>query len=905
MNNISIALAGQPNCGKSTIFNMLTGARQHVANYPGITVEKKSGHFKIDDKNINLVDLPGTYSLTSFTQEELVTRNYIIDDNPDIIINVLDASNLEKSLYLTFQLIEMNKPMIIILNMMDAAKSLGYKIDSIELEHILQIPVIEATAKKGIGKKEIENAIIKLLDNMNDGISGYKIGYENIENKIDLISRYLDEKKDLTKRINSRWIALKLLEADKDVIDWVNENNVNIIASLRSGGKNLLDNEKITQQIIASCRYKHADEIVNNVVNRKNQKDSTLTDKIDNILCHKILGPLFLMIFMYLFFQAVIGFDAHIQPHWQKIIGSLRLFIIDLIPAESMIDDGILKTLIGLNIINGAFSLLSYIPMFFILFFLVGIMEDTGYMARIAFIMDRLLRAFGLHGQSVLPLLLGGVGMGGCAIPGIMATRAMKDEKAKLVTRLIVPILNCGAKIPFYLMITAAFFKENAGLVLIIFYLIIFIIVLIVAKILDKFIVSGVKSPFIMELPAYHMPTVSIIIKNAFTKVWMFVKKIVTVIVPFMAIMWVITYYPGLDEESEKIFNNKYEKALKKFEKKSGSDNKYLEYLNDEKSRLAFMKYSDKVDKKLRAIKSEKTESVMDLDDKFKKDNPKYFEAMLLGDESGIKDIDSFDNYRDDYGNNLKPIEDRYISELVELSIKEMNNNPEFYKIVSKGKIYLPKNEIKRIKRFYKEYKENIENIEENERIIEINNKFRSKNPLYYSIIKDGNIKIKKDFIEDKSAAKVEKSFNKGLIRETQKIKQDKKSKTIEVSLGGIFGKAIEPLTKLAGFDWRVNLAFISTFAAKENFVAVINGIFGIKIGDGGMLIGAPWTVLNGICMMIALALFPPCLPTLVLVKTETGKLKWMIFVIIYPIILGYLLSILIYQFGTMLNIGI
>jgi ferrous iron transport protein B len=895
-----ILLAGQPNCGKSSIFNMLTGARQHVANYPGITVEKKIGFYKKYDEKIEVVDLPGTYSLSSFTQEEIVARESILKSkksNIKMVLDIADASNLERNLYLTFQLLEMEVPVLLVLNMIDVIESKGYSFNTEILEKELDVPVVKVSAKKETGKENLyEN-----IKNKNAKISSLKLDYGTLEKDIYNLSKIIEEHYEID--YPSRWVAIKVLESDEQILNELEENKKyfpKIIEILKESEKN---NSAHPSQIIAQIRYKKAEEIINKSLAGAKEDKESFSHKLDKILCHKFFGPLILIFILYLFFQAVLGSDTLIQPKWQLIIGTIREKIISFLPTESLINDGTIKTLVGFNIVNGAFALLSYIPMFLILFILVGIMEDTGYMARIAFMLDKLLKFFGLHGQSVLPLLLGGVGMGGCAIPGIMATRGMKDERAKLVTRLIVPILNCGAKIPFYLMIAAAFFKENAAFMLMIFYGIMFGIVLIIAKLLDSFVVKGEKSPFILEMPEYHMPNMVMIIKDSITKVKCFLTKIGTVIIPFMAVMWVITSIPGLTSEEELYYSEKYQKVQEKFLKQNGEDNPYTKLFSSEENKIAFIEYSEQLRKKTRKIKEKEKQQLDKIDSEFQKRNKDYFEAMALGNSSNISDALEFESFVKEYKEKSNPIKEESLKSYDILSKSELSNNPEFFKIASKGRFNLSEETINELKNFDKEYKKVLKNKNVDSKNILLKELY-VKNPVFFNILKDGKIKIKKDSIDDKNAKETERNFFKIIDSESKEIKKERKEAVVADSIGGKFGKFLEPFTKFAGFDWRVNLAFISTFAAKENFVAVINGIFGISINESGELIGAPWTTLNGICLMIALALFPPCIPTLVLVKTETKELKWMLFVTIYPIFVGYFISIIVYQAGSLLGIG-
>lgn len=895
-----ILLAGQPNCGKSSIFNMLTGSKQHVANYPGITVEKKVGHYKKFDEIIEVVDLPGTYSLSSFTQEEIVARESILgsyEDNVAMVLDIVDSSNLERNLYLTFQLLEMGAPTLLVLNMIDIIKSKGYEFDTKLLEKELGIPIIEVSAKKEIGKDKL----YKYIKESKAGRSSFTMNYESLEKHINKISSIVEKDYDLS--YPSRWTAIKLLEADEEITKLLKSNSKSFEKIIDICNESEKENEAHPSQIIARIRYKYAEKIVKKCIRGNTEKKESITQKADKFLCHKFFGPIILIGILYLFFQAVLGSDTLIQPKWQVVVGGIREKILSYLPVESLINEGTIKNLVGYNIINGAFALLSYVPMFLILFTLVGIMEDTGYMARIAFMLDKVLKGFGLHGQSVLPMLLGGVGMGGCAIPGIMATRGMKDERAKLVTRLIVPILNCGAKIPFYLMIVAAFFKEKAAIMLMVFYALMFLIVLIIAKILDTFVAEGEKSPFILEMPEYHMPNMLMIIKDSLNKVKCFLTKIGTVIIPFMAVMWVITSLPGLPQEKVNYFQKEYKKAEKKFVKKSGEDNPYLKIFETEKNRVGFIAYSGNLRKKIRKIRDKERSQINKIDKEFQKRNISYFEAMALGNSENIDDQASYEAFVNEYKENTNPIKNESLKAYDALSISELNKHPEFYKIANKGRFNLSRENTKALKTFEKKYKK-ISKLE-NQNEIELKlNELQTENPAFFNILKDGKVKIKSDNVSDKNAKNIEKNFFKILVARADELKQERKETLVENSIGGRIGKFLEPFTQLAGFDWRVNLAFISTFAAKENFVAVINGIFGISVDESGQLIGAPWTVLNGICLMIALALFPPCIPTLVLVKTETKKLKWMLFVTIYPIFVGYFMSILVYQLGTLIGIG-
>lgn len=368
-----------------------------------------------------------------------------------------------------------------------------------------------------------------------------------------------------------------------------------------------------------------------------------------------------------------------------------------------------------------------------------------------------------------------------------------------------------------------------------------------------------------------------------------------------MAIMWVITYTPGLSPESEEGYAKEYQVLKEKFIKKAGSKNPYLENFQSEESLVSYVEYGNFIKKKIRVIKDKEGSDINSLDKKYQNKNNAFYEAMVLGDNSSIEDIEGYDSYVSQYRKDLDPIKAESLHKLSKLSEKELLKNSDFYSVASKGKIYLDSEKLKQLKAYQKKYEKNLNSFD-GEELESLKEEMKMENELFFTLMSRGKIKVKKTYLENKAAAKLEKSFSRTLIKGANKIKKARKDELVENSFGGSFGKLIEPVTKLAGFDWRVNLAFISTFAAKENFVAVINGIFGISVNADGVLVGAPWTKLNGICMMIALALFPPCIPTLTLIKTETGKVGWMLFVTIYPIILGFMISILVFQLGTLLG---
>ena len=426
MEQILTVLAGQPNCGKSTIFNMLTGARQYVANYPGVTVEKKAGSFVHGDTRVELVDLPGTYSLASWSPEEMAARQFIVEEDPAQIVAVLDASTLEKSLYLCLQLLEMRRPTLAVLNMMDVAAKRGIRVDADALSRALGIPVIQTQASKGIGKQELYSAITA-----RHGRSGSAeiVDYGELETDIREITRLLPRQG--VKGYPSRWFAIKLLEQDslaEGLLASVDTEDGRIAALIRQCRESWATRHgEDMVRSIAHARFAQARDIAARCSERL-EFVTSVTEKVDAVLCHRFWGPLILLGILFVFYQASVTLGNYLAAQVWPVWGKLEVWAAAVLPQQGFLEDPVL-TALGLWIVKSITAVLNYLPIFVIMFALVAILEDSGYMARIAFILDRIFHRFGLHGQSTLPLILGGVYVGGCAIPGVIATRAIPDER--------------------------------------------------------------------------------------------------------------------------------------------------------------------------------------------------------------------------------------------------------------------------------------------------------------------------------------------------------------------------------------------------------------------------------------------------------------------------------------------
>lgn len=552
---IKIALAGNPNCGKTTIFNNITGAKQHVGNYPGVTVEKKEGHRTFNGKDLLFVDLPGTYSLTARSLDEVVARNVIINEKPDIIVNVLDASNLERNLYLAAQLVELGRPMVIALNMMDIADRMGVKIDLKKLGKQLGAIVVPLVGSKNLGTKELLDAI---SGTQTQNLVNAKVDYgPDVEPAIANLTDAI-EKMGIIK-YPVRWLAVKLLENDSDAIAKVRAmEGTNSILALASTLRDSLANKIDLDFYFAQCRYQFATDVFNKSIINVGSSDS-LSDKIDSVLTHRYLGiPIFLAL-MWLMFVIVINVGAYPQGWLDTGFSMLGDWCSDVI------EDDQLRSLVVDGVIGGVGSVLSFVPLIVLLYLFISLLEDTGYMARAAFLIDRVMRALGLHGKSFIPMILGF----GCNVPGIMAARTLDNEKDRLVTILACPFMSCGARLPVYTLLIAAFFgaSGHGGTVLFGVYLLGIIISVCVALVLRHTTFKGEQEPFVMEMPPYHIPTLKGVLMHMWERTVLYLKKAGTFILGASILVWFLTAYP-MDVEYSQDFDAAKDQVTAEMEQK-------------------------------------------------------------------------------------------------------------------------------------------------------------------------------------------------------------------------------------------------------------------------------------------------------------------------------------------------
>lgn len=545
-----IALAGQPNCGKSTIFNALTGARQSVANWPGVTVERMSGWCRIEDRGAEIVDLPGTYGLTSSSPEERVTRDFLLNADLSLVVSVVDAASLRKGLSLTLQLLEMGVPLLVDLNMIDVATKRGISIDAAVLARSLGVPVAETSMKTGQGRTNLLRVISARLDGA-PAVEAPTIDYGDLEPALEELEKMLSLKWEAGSAFPLRWMAVKLMEGDAGVEGLLRSNSgdvEDVIAFARHSGKVFEESFGETPEIcIGRARHHTAGILARACTKRSRPAGRSLSDRIDSVVCNRFAGPALLVVVMYLLYYLSIVQGYKLTAYTWPYLARLRDLVEMFTPVPGFIDIPVTRSFF-LWFTDSVNALLNYIPIFFILFGLIAILEDSGYMPRMAFIMDRVLHRFGLHGQSILPMVLGGVYVGGCAVPAVMSSKGIPDERSRLATILTIPLLNCLAKVPLYILLINAYFGTHKGLAMFFIATVSLLIVLPVAKVLSVTVLRKRETaPFVMEMPAYHVPAVRGVLGKALQRLWLFLRKITTIVAAVAAVIFVLLQFPALD----------------------------------------------------------------------------------------------------------------------------------------------------------------------------------------------------------------------------------------------------------------------------------------------------------------------------------------------------------------------
>lgn len=579
---INVALVGNPNCGKTSLFNVASGSHEHVGNYSGVTVDAKEGHFDFQGYHFRLVDLPGTYSLSAYSPEELYVRKHIIDETPDVIINVVDAGNLERNLYLTAQLIDMNVRMVVALNMYDALLHSGNTLDHKKLGQLFGVPIVPTVSRTGKGidnlfhviiglyegadfigqKEEIQDEAMREYREWHDKyVPDHKYGSHDeethdfdgksyirhihinhgpeLERSIDAVKEVICKNENIRYKYSTRFLAIKLLENDKDIEQRVISTLPNGEEVIRVRDKEAerirLSMNEDSEQAITDAKYGFITGALKETYTEKNQNTEMFTRIVDSIVTHKIWGFPIFFVFLYLMFECTFVFGEYPKGWIEWLVEQIASL------AETFMPAGPLKDLIVDGIIGGVGGVIVFLPNILFLYIFISFMEDSGYMARAAFIMDKIMHKMGLHGKSFIPLIMGF----GCNVPAIMASRIIESRKSRLVTILINPLISCSARLPIYLVMIGAFFPSKASLVLLSIYVTGILLAVLMARIFSRFIVRGDDAPFVMELPPYRMPTAKSVLRHTWEKGAQYLKKMGGIIMIASVIIWFLGYYPN------------------------------------------------------------------------------------------------------------------------------------------------------------------------------------------------------------------------------------------------------------------------------------------------------------------------------------------------------------------------
>lgn len=580
---INVALVGNPNCGKTSLFNIASGAHEHVGNYSGVTVDAKEGFFDFQGYHFRIVDLPGTYSLSAYTPEEIYVRKHIIDETPNVIINVVDASNLERNFYLTTQLIDMNVRMVIALNMYDELEASGNKLDYLKLSQLFGVPMVPTVCRKGEGVDKLFHVIIgiyegsdfltqkkaeirtEVLEDLRDWhetyVPDHKFGSHSeeehirprgifrhihinhgpeLERSIQAVKKLISVNEQIRHKYSTRFLAIKLLEDDKDIELFVE--------TLPNGGEILALRDKEVQRIynvmnedseqaITDAKYGFITGALKETFTDNHMEKEQTTRVIDSIVTHRIWGYPIFFLFLYIMFEGTFVLGDYPMQGIEWLVDQLGNLI------RNNMAEGPLKDMLVDGIIGGVGGVIVFLPNILILYFFISVMEDSGYMARAAFIMDKIMHRMGLHGKSFIPLIMGF----GCNVPAIMASRTIEDRKCRLITMLVNPLMSCSARLPIYLVMVGAFFPNQASFVLLCIYATGIILAVLMARLFSKFLVKGDDAPFVMELPPYRMPTTKSILRHTWEKGAQYLKKMGGIIMIASIIIWFLGYYPQHD----------------------------------------------------------------------------------------------------------------------------------------------------------------------------------------------------------------------------------------------------------------------------------------------------------------------------------------------------------------------
>ena len=845
MAKITVALTGNPNAGKTTIFNNLTGARQHVGNYPGVTVEKKEGTFTFGDDDISIVDLPGTYSLTANSLEERVARDYLIQENPDVVVQVLDASCLERNLFLAVQLLELELNVVLCLNMVDVAREKGLDIDVDYLSQLLGVPIVETVGSASEGMDDLLKAVSKAAQTKDKPRTQIKYGREIGEDMDELVTLMKEEKGDEAQRPPLGWIAIKLLEQDPLVHEQVSETFTTSEKVLKAADNACKSLEELygdpSEIIIADRRYGFISGACQEAVELSIESRHRFSDKLDDILAHRVLGiPIFLFV-IYVIFWLTFTLGGPPMEWIESAVQWTGTSVAQMWPKSS---DSMLRSLLVDGIIGGVGGVLVFLPNIVLLFMGISFLEDTGYIARAAFLTDWMMHKIGLHGRSFIPMVVGF----GCSVPGIMATRTLESRRDRLTTMLVLPLMSCSARFPIYTLIIPAFFSPAYHApVLWCLYLLGILLAVLLAKLLRSTVLAGESIPFVMELPLYRLPTARGVLIHMWERAKLYLEKAGTIILVASVLLWLVQTYPipkgAAERESKAIVlaEQRYGKALNQFGR---SDLKAT--ARDEIAKLLLVEHLYEVAKR----------EHYEYEDGYQKAlaNLKETRAQLTKDKQSL--VNKFLAFR--------------------ASLLEARQN---YETIIRTNEEVP-NEAERVR---------AELLARAARDSVLERLAKDDSRMFSLVVQAKDV-LNKSYADAISAAQIAR-----------------KKEELNHSMAGRIGNFLEPVLRPIGFDNRVATALIGAFAAKEIFVAQMGIVAAVDTESEGLGSLRTWLKkryrpLVGISLLIFSLIATPCIATISVTRKESGSWKWALLQLGGLTIIAYGLCLVVYQLGTLLG---
>ena len=957
---IVVAVAGNPNSGKTTIFNNITGARQHVGNYPGVTVEKKEGHCVHKGVKMTLVDLPGTYSLTAYSVEELIARKFVVDEAPDVVVDIVDASNLERNLYLASQFIELSLPLVVALNMIDVAEQRGVKVDEAKVAELTGCPVVPTVGSRNEGTAALLDAIVHAARG-GAATNPERVRYgREIEDEILKITKALPSEMQLRQRPSARWVALKLLEKDEDVTRAVRDLSERPEEAAQAVEGPIAHLERVfgeePEAIIADRRYGFARGVCLEAETEQGQDRLTRSDHIDKIVCNRLLGPIFFVLAMYVVFQLTFTIGGPLMDCMETLFDWAGTHVGSWWPSGV---ESPLKSLLVDGVIGGVGGVVVFLPNILLLFLAIAVLEDSGYMARAAFIVDKLMHKIGLHGKSFIPMVIGF----GCSVPGIMATRTLDSKRDRLTTLLVLPLMSCSARLPIYALIIPAFFPQRyyAWMLLLIYFIGIALAV-VSAKVLRSTLFRGEAVPFVMELPPYRLPTLRGTLIHMWERGWLYLKKAGTLILGASILLWALTSYPrkpGLDLV--------YDQALAEAEAELGELSSHVNIgdLRDAGSLLETLRAEGPsatpspsrriwgmLDAEARGLllqgsasEEERTRILVKALNALLPRRDLYeaedFGAVALGREaqdllaSGTNQLSESRVRRlnrlllaDAYPQHIAkgPSRDiKSIAAALGLSPESTTLAEAFRAVREKagdkrqealdrlakragdwGKVQAfldMRGHVLAVRRESDESMAKLEAIQGEARSLQaLGLQKRLSEALSVLQEKDpGTYSAVLNFVDEAETPFNARMAALGRARQTEALKY---------TAAGRVGRALEVALRPLGFDWRIATALIGAFAAKEVFVAQMGIVFSLGDADEGAeglrkTLQSHYTPLVGLCIMLFTLISAPCMATIAVTKREANSWGWAMFQLCSLTLMAYVVTFIVYQAGCFFEVGI